>query len=177
MCQEECGATGCGGLGFARPLSRRPVLLGRLLQVVVVGGDEVSHGVFREQGLELALGLGGQRLVVGDDQGGPVDRRDGVRHREGLARSGDTQQDLMPLFPFQPGHKPLDRLGLIPLRRKWAHQLKCPHDLLLWRGVLHTSVTLASHPPRGPASAAEGRSSLVIVAVFLTPGRAPVCWG
>ena len=42
--------------------------------VVVVVGDEVLDRVAREVGPELVAQLGGQRLVVGDDQRRPLDR-------------------------------------------------------------------------------------------------------
>ena len=42
--------------------------------VVVVVADEVLDRVVGEEVLELAVELGGQGLVVGDDQGGPVER-------------------------------------------------------------------------------------------------------
>ena len=40
--------------------------------VVVVVGDKVLHGVFREKLLELAAQLGGEDLVVGQHQGRAV---------------------------------------------------------------------------------------------------------
>ncbi len=63
--------------------------------VVVVIADEILDGVFREEGLELPVELGGQGLVVGDDQGGPVHGGDDVRHREGLPGAGHPEEDLM----------------------------------------------------------------------------------
>ena len=44
---------------------------------------------------EFLVELGGQRLVVGDDEDGPVGLVDDVGHREGLARARDPHQDLM----------------------------------------------------------------------------------
>ena len=62
--------------------------------IVVVVGDEVFHGVLREKLLELRAELGGQGLVVGQHQGGPVHLCDDVGHGEGLAGAGDAQEHL-----------------------------------------------------------------------------------
>ena len=53
--------------------------------VIVVIGDEILHGVFREELLELAAKLGGQGLVVGQNQSGPVQPCDDIGHGKGLA--------------------------------------------------------------------------------------------
>ena len=60
--------------------------------VVIEVGDEILDGVLGEELLELAVELRGQRLVVREDQRGPVQRLDDVGHGEGLARAGDAQQ-------------------------------------------------------------------------------------
>ena len=65
--------------------------------VVVVIADEVADGVVREELLELAVELGGERLVVRHDQRGPPVLGDHVGHRERLARAGDAQQRLVAL--------------------------------------------------------------------------------
>ena len=76
--------------------------------VVVVVGDEVLDRVLREEGLELLVELGGQRLVVGQHQRGPVhlgeDRGDG----EGLAAAGDAQQDLVLVAAREARHELAD---------------------------------------------------------------------
>ena len=59
--------------------------------VVVIVGDKVLHGVVGEELLELLTELGGQGLVVGQDQGGPLDPLNDLGHGEGLARAGDPQ--------------------------------------------------------------------------------------
>ena len=63
--------------------------------VVVVIADEVVDGVVRKELLELAVKLGGQRLVVRHDQRGPLHGLDDVGHREGLARAGHAHQHLV----------------------------------------------------------------------------------
>jgi len=89
---------------------RRDVGLGL---VVVVVADEVLDGVLREEGLEFLVELRREGLVVGDDQGGPLDGLDDVGHRKGLARAGDPEQDLVRMPPLDPPGQLLDGLGLV----------------------------------------------------------------
>ena len=56
--------------------------------VVIVVGDEILHGVVREKGLELAIQLRGERLVVAQHERGPPHLLDDVGDGEGLARAG-----------------------------------------------------------------------------------------
>ena len=65
--------------------------------VVVVVGDEVLDRVVGEEVLELAIELGGQRLVRRQDQRRALRRLDHLGHGEGLARAGDAEQDLVAL--------------------------------------------------------------------------------
>ena len=60
-----------------------------------------------KEALEFLVELRGQRLVVRHHQRRPVHRRDDLRHREGLARPGDAEQDLVLVAAVQP----LDQLG------------------------------------------------------------------
>ena len=71
---------------------RRDVGLGL---VVVVVADEVLDRVVRQELAELVAELGGQRLVVGDDQRGLLHPLDDVGHGEGLAGAGDAEQRLV----------------------------------------------------------------------------------
>ncbi len=75
--------------------------------VVVVVGDEILDRVVREEGLELAIELGGQRLVGGEDERRALGRLDDVGHGEGLAGAGDAEQDLVVLVGAHAG----DELG------------------------------------------------------------------
>ena len=50
----------------------------RLGLVVVVIADEVVDGVSREEAFELLVQLGGERLVVREDEGRLIERRDDV---------------------------------------------------------------------------------------------------
>ena len=72
-------------------VGRRDVGLGL---VVVVVADEEMDCVVGEKGLELAVELVGQRLVVSHDQGGALGLRNHMRHGEGLATSRDAEKDL-----------------------------------------------------------------------------------
>ena len=65
--------------------------------VVVVVADEVLDRVVGEEALELAVELGGQRLVGGEDQRRALGLLDDLRHGEGLARAGDAEQHLVAL--------------------------------------------------------------------------------
>ena len=67
----------------------------RFRLVVIVIGDEILDGVVREERLHLAIELRRQDLVRREDQRRLLDRCDDVRHREGLARAGDPEQDLV----------------------------------------------------------------------------------
>ena len=63
--------------------------------VVVVIGDEILDGVVREEALELAVKLGGERLVRRQDQCRTLGRLNDVRHRERLAGARDAEQHLV----------------------------------------------------------------------------------
>ena len=104
--------------------------------VVIVVTDEVRDGIFRKEGLELPVELGGKGLVVGDDEGGSIDGGDHVRHREGLPGTGHPEEDLMLLSFLQPCDQFGDRLRLIPPRFKPADQMKRPHALPPRRRIL-----------------------------------------
>ena len=78
---------------------RRDVGLGL---VVVVVADEVLDGVLGEELAELVAELGGQRLVVGDDQRRALDPLDHAGHRERLAGPGRAEQAAEPLAAPSP---------------------------------------------------------------------------
>ena len=58
--------------------------------VVIVVGNEINHRVVREEFLKLACELRGKRLVGGEDKRGLLDRFNGFRHGERLARARDA---------------------------------------------------------------------------------------
>ena len=81
--------------------------------VVVVVADEVLDRVVREELLELGRELRGQRLVVGDHKGRPLDSFYNAGHRERLAAAGDAHQGLVAHAVVDTPGEPVDRLGLI----------------------------------------------------------------
>ena len=92
--------------------------------VVVVIADEILDRVFREEGLELAVELGGQRLVRRQDQGGALGGLDDLGHGEGLARAGNAQQHLVALARVDARHQFGDRGALVARRNVIGHQLE-----------------------------------------------------
>jgi hypothetical protein len=96
----------------------------RLGLVVVVVGDEVLHGVVREEVGELAGELGRERLVVRDHERGPPDLLDDPGHRVRLARPRDPEQvcALNPAsrpeesFSMACGWSPVGRYSLFTLK-------------------------------------------------------------
>ena len=60
--------------------------------VIVVIGYEVFYGVVGEEGLEFPVQLGGQRLVVAEDEGRALEALNDVGHGESLPGAGDAQQ-------------------------------------------------------------------------------------
>uniref|UniRef100_A0A0N5A6Y0 NAD-specific glutamate dehydrogenase n=1 Tax=Parastrongyloides trichosuri TaxID=131310 RepID=A0A0N5A6Y0_PARTI len=97
--------------------------------VVVVIADEILDGVVGEEGLELGIELGRQRLVVGQDQGRALGLFDHLGHGEGLARAGDAQQHLLAIALVRLGHKLGDGRGLVP--RGLVFRLQPEGDALL----------------------------------------------
>ena len=73
----------------------------RFRLVIVVVADEILDRVVREEGLELAIELSGERLVGREDEGRALHLLDDLRHREGFARAGDAEQDLVLLVLLQ----------------------------------------------------------------------------
>ncbi len=86
--------------------------------VVVVIGDEILDRVLREEALELAIELGGERLVWREHEGRALRRLDHLGHGEGLARTRDAEQHLVALMRVDLGHELGDGRGLIALRRE-----------------------------------------------------------
>ena len=68
--------------------------------IIVVVGYEVFHRVVREESLEFTIQLGGERLVVAQDESGPLKALDDVRHRESFTRSGHPEKGHI-LHPFR----------------------------------------------------------------------------
>ena len=63
--------------------------------VVVIIGDKIFHRVVGKKFLEFSAQLGGQSLIVGQHQRGPLDLFNDLGHGEGFARAGDPQKSLL----------------------------------------------------------------------------------
>ena len=81
--------------------------------IVIVVADEILHRVVREELLELAVELGRQRLVGGQDQGGQVELGHDVGDGKGLAGPGDPQEHLVGIPGPHPRQQLPDGLGLV----------------------------------------------------------------
>jgi len=86
--------------------------------VVVVIGNEILHGIVREELPKFRIELRRQCLVRRQDQRRPPQPGDDVGHRVGLARAGDAQQGLEGKSILDAIDEQPDRLGLIPGRRE-----------------------------------------------------------
>ena len=84
--------------------------------VVVVIADEILDRVVGEEALELAIELGGQRLVRRQDQGRALRRLDHLGHGVGLAGAGDAEQHLGAVVAVDALDQLGDRGGLVALR-------------------------------------------------------------
>ena len=67
----------------------------------------------RKELLELGVELGGERLVVRQDQRRPLQLLDDVGHRERLAGAGDAHEHLLAAAFAQVAHERLDGGGLV----------------------------------------------------------------
>src|ERR1700690_3919065 len=109
---------------------------GVLLDVGVAGGDvglrlvevvvahEVLDRVLREEALELGEELRRQRLVVADDEDGPVAPGDDVGHGERLSRARDPEERLVPVARGDGPDQLFDGLRLVARRRVLGGQLE-----------------------------------------------------
>ncbi len=84
--------------------------------VVIVIADEILDGVVGKETLELAVELRRQRLVGREDQSGALGFLDHLRHREGLARTGDAEQHLGAVVAAHAFDQFGDCLRLVALR-------------------------------------------------------------
>ena len=81
--------------------------------IVVVIADEVVDGVSRKEAAELLVKLGGERLVVRQDQRRLADLRDHICGGERLAAARDPQQGLLRSTVAETLDQLLDGLRLI----------------------------------------------------------------
>ena len=94
--------------------------------VVVVVRDEVLGGVLREERLELAVELGGQRLVRRDDEGGPLEPGDDVGQGERLSAPRDPEEHRVRLAVGEHPREPVDGARLIPRGGELRGELEQP---------------------------------------------------
>ena len=111
--------------------------------VVVVVADEVLYRVVGKIPLKLTVELRGKSLVVGNDEGRPVELLDGIGHREGLAASGDPQECLELLSASDPGYQLFYGPGLIARWPVLGNQVESGHALFALPGPRG----IASEPP------------------------------
>ena len=81
--------------------------------VIVIIADEVFHAAVRKERLQLTAQLGGQRLVVRDDERRHLHFLNDRRHGERLAAARNAQQDLVLQPGFDAFRQRLDSLGLV----------------------------------------------------------------
>ena len=99
----------------------------RLGLVVVEVADEVLDGVLGEELAELGVQLGGERLVVGQDQRRLVVVGDRPGERRGLARAGRPEQRLVADAVGQTRAEPLDRGRLVAGRLERGDEREVRH--------------------------------------------------
>ena len=92
--------------------------------VVVVVADEIMDGVAREEGAELLVELGGQRLVVGQHQRRFAELGDHITRRKCLAGARRSEQGLARPAVAEALDELGDGLGLIAGGLEFAGQLE-----------------------------------------------------
>ncbi|MOA07664.1 hypothetical protein D3C78_1273730 [compost metagenome] len=117
--------------------------------VIVVIGNEILDGVVREERLELAIQLRGERLVGRQHQGRALHLRNDVGNAEGLARAGHTEQGLVRQACLDALYHLADSLGLVAGRLKTGDELELGH--VGPRGNAATVNLASSLYPNAPA--------------------------
>ena len=100
----------------------------RLRLVIVVVGDEILHRIVGKKLPELGAQLSGQRLVVGQNQRGPLDSLNHLGHGVRLARAGNTQQGLLVQAVLNARRQSGDGLRLVAAGRVFGNHFKFWHD-------------------------------------------------
>ena len=99
----------------------------RLRLVIVEVADEVLDRVLGEELAELGVELGGQRLVVGEDEGRLVVVRYDVAQRVRLSATCDAEQDLVLETLGEALGQRFDRLGLVARRFERGDEFEVGH--------------------------------------------------
>jgi len=95
--------------------------------VVVVIADEIFDGIVREKFLEFLVKLGGEGLVVADNERWFLNAFDDIGHCEGLAAAGDAQQGLMTVTFIQTFDQFINRLRLVTHHPKVGYNPEIRH--------------------------------------------------
>ena len=85
--------------------------------IIIIEGNKILHGVFREKLLEFAAQLRRKSFVVRKHQSGAVKPCNNICRRKGLAGTGNTQQHLRAQAVLHALHQLLYCLRLIARRR------------------------------------------------------------
>ena len=123
--------------------------------VVVVIANEILDRVVGEEALELAVELGGERLVRREHQRRALRRLDHLGHGEGLAGAGDAEQHLRAVVALGALDQIADRGRLVALGLKLGLQ----HDPDAAFGFLRPRRAVR-RPHRGAAALRELRAAL-----------------
>ena len=92
--------------------------------IIVVVGNEILDRIVRKEALHLAIELGGQDLVGGEDQGRFLHLLNDVRHGEGLAGAGNAEQHLISSIVVDASDQFADRLRLVACRLEIGGELE-----------------------------------------------------
>ena len=114
--------------------------------VVVVVGDEILDRIVREERLELAVELGGERLVGGEDERRALGLLDDLGDGVGLAGAGHPEKHLIALLLSDAGNQLGDRRWLVALGLELGDDAQRHPALGLFR---------ARRPMRHPGLVAE----------------------
>ena len=118
----------------------------RLGLVVVEVADEVLDGVVREELAELGVQLGGQRLVVRQDQRRLAVTCRSLSQSEGLSGAGRAKQRLVTQAPAEAIDELVDRPGLVAGGFEWRSEIEFGHGSSAyhsWPGFEHAFDGLA----------------------------------
>ena len=81
--------------------------------VIVIVRDEIMHRILWKKLLEFLSELRSEGFIVRHDEGGTLELRDDIRHREGLSRTSHSEEGLEIIARTDGGDELLDRGSLI----------------------------------------------------------------
>ena len=110
----------------------------RLRLVVVEVADEVLDGVVREEFAELGVELGGERLVVGEDERRALDPLDRPGERRRLAGARRAEQGLVTDASLEAVDELVDRLRLVTGRLERGDKTEVRHALQEYHSAAQT---------------------------------------